>query len=109
MSFLTDAEKAELKSAHEAALAANPDLAKQLKDLHEQMKEAHESGEPPDPSLREQGKALHDQLDAAMIKADANVAPIIAKIKAHHKEGAGGPPPGEGPPPDGPPPGAPGN
>ena len=41
----------------------------------------------------------HKKLDAAMIKADPKVAPIIAKLEAAHQhhEGPDGPPP---PPPD---------
>jgi hypothetical protein len=38
-------------------------------------------------------------MDAAMVAADANVAPILAEIKAHHHhggpDGAGGPPPSD--------------
>lgn len=77
---LTPDERQELKSAHDAALQANPDLAAQEKQLREEM------------------DALHKQIDAAMIKADPNVAPIIAKMQAahHHHDGPDG---GDGPPP----------
>ncbi len=107
MKFLTDADKAELKKAHDAAAAANPDLFKQEEAFHQKMEAARDSGTPPDDSLREQGKALRDQVDAAMIKADPAVAPVIEKIKAPHphggpgggpggdKGGAGGPPPAD--------------
>jgi Spy/CpxP family protein refolding chaperone len=94
--FLTDAEKAELKKAHDAAAAANPDLFKQEEDLHQKMRAAHEAGTPPDPSLMEQGKTLRDEVDAAMIKADPAVEPILAKIKAHHPHGGPGGPGGPG-------------
>jgi hypothetical protein len=94
MKFLTDAEKQELHKAHDAAVAADPTLVTQEKDLKDQMKEAHDSGEKPSKDLMDQMHAFRDKLDAAMIKADANVAPIIAKIKAHHPHGGpGGPPP----------------
>lgn len=96
MNFLTADEKAELKKAHDAAAAANPDLAKQMDDLHAKMKDAHENGEAPDPSLMQQGKTLRDKMDAAMIKADPNVAPILEKIKAHHPHFHGGPGGGDG-------------
>ncbi len=102
MKFLTSDERAELKKAHDAAVAANPDLAKQDEALHEKMKAAHESGNPPDPSLMEQGKTLHEQMDAAMVKADPNVAPILAKLKAHHHEHGGPGGPGGGTPPPAP-------
>jgi hypothetical protein len=101
MSFLTDAEKAELKKAHDAAIAADPSLATEEQSIHEAMQSAHESGTPPSDADKAQWKAFHEKMDAAMISADPNVAPILAKIKAHHHGGpggAGGPPP---PPPSG--------
>ncbi len=94
--FLTDAEKAELKKAHDAAAAANPDLFKQDEELHQKMEAARDSGNPPDKSLFEQMKTLRDQVDAAEIKADPAVAPIIEKIKAHHPHGGPGGPGGPG-------------
>jgi len=94
LKFLTDAEKQELHKAHDAALAADPTLATQKKDLMDQMKEAHDAGEKPSADLMAQMHAFREKMDAAMIKADPNVAPIIAKIKAHHPHGGpGGPPP----------------
>jgi len=61
------------------------------------MKAARESGEPPSDDLKAQMKAFRDKLDAAMVKADSAVAPILAKLKAahHHPEGGdgGAPPP----------------
>jgi hypothetical protein len=98
--ILTPAEQAEMKKAHDAAIAADPTLATEEKDIHDQMKEARDSGEPPSDDLKAQMKAARDKMDAAMIKADPAVAPIIAKLKAahHHHEGGDGPPP---PPPPG--------
>jgi Spy/CpxP family protein refolding chaperone len=107
--FLTADEKAELKKAHDAAATANPDLFKQDEEMHQKMRAAHEAGTPPDSSTMEEAKTLRDQVDAAMIKADPAVAPVIEKIKAHHphggpggpggpggdKGGAGGPPPAD--------------
>jgi len=101
---LTDAERAELKKAHDEAATANPDLFKQQDDLRAKMKADRDSGDQPDPSLFTQMKTLHEQTDAAMIKADPAVAPILAKLKAgHHPHGPGGPDGGAGgppPPPD---------
>jgi hypothetical protein len=101
MDFLTDAEKQELHKAHDAAIAANPALATEGQNLKTQMDAAHESGEPPSDDLKAQMHAFQDKMDAAMIAADSNVVPIIAKIKAHHHGGPGGPPP---PPPSSTPP-----
>lgn len=96
MKFLTDAEKAELHKAHDAAVAADPSLATEEKSTMDAMKAAHESGEPPSDEVKAQGKAFHDKMDAAMLKADPAVAPILEKIKAHRHGGPGGagaPPP----------------
>lgn len=98
--MLTDAEKQELHKAHDAAVAADPALETEGKGLMEQMKAAHDAGEKPSEDLRDQMHAFHKKMDAAMIKADPNVAPILAKIEAAHQH-HGGP---DGPPP--PPPGA---
>ena len=91
MGFLTSAEKQELQTAHQAAITANPSLAAEGKDLMEQMKAAHESGGKPSEDLMAKMHAFRDKMDAAMIAADGNVAPILAKIKAHHHGGPGGP------------------
>ena len=92
MSFLTDAEKAELKKAHDAAVTADPSLVTE----EQALRAAHQPGVPPTQDEMTQMHAFRDKMDAAMIKADPAVAPIIEKIKAHHH----GPPP--------PPPPAPG-
>jgi hypothetical protein len=100
MDFLTDAEKQELHKAHDAAVAADASLGTEEKDLMDQMKAAHESGEKPSDDLKAKMHAFRDKMDAAMIKADPDVAPILAKIKAHRgpHDGPGAPPP---PPPAG--------
>jgi len=68
MDGLTPEEHHELMAAHQAAMQANPDL-------------------------EQEQKALQDKINAAMIKADPNVAPIIAKMEAarqkHHDEQGG--------------------
>ena len=92
MDFLTDAEKQELHKAHDAAVAADPTLASDEKSIGEQMKAAHEAGEKPSADLIAKAHAAREKMDAAMVKADPDVAPILAKIKAHH-HGPGGPPP----------------
>ena len=69
---LTEDEKTELKSAHDAALQANPDLATEGKQLHQQM------------------EAFQQKMHDAMVKADPKVEPILAKMHHHH-----GPPPGD--------------
>ena len=73
---LSQDEMTELKSAHEAALKDNPDLATEGKQLHEQM--------------RAFMKKMHD----AMVKADPKVGPILDKMKEGHPHD--GPPPAPG-------------
>lgn len=90
MGFLTDAEKAELKKAHDAAIAADPSLGTEESSIHDAMKTAHESGTPPTDAEKQQWHDFRDKLDKAMVAADPAVAPILAKIKAHH-HGPGGP------------------
>ena len=89
MDFLTDAEKQELHKAHDAALAADATLGPEEKDLWDQMKAAHDAGGKPSDDLIAKMHAFRDKMNAAMIKADPDVAPIIAKIKAHHHGGPG--------------------
>jgi hypothetical protein len=96
MDFLTDAQKQELKAAHDAAVTADPTLGTEEEANRDAMKQAHESGTPPTDDQKAAWHAFRDKMDAAMIKADPNVAPIIAEIKAHHHGGPGGP---GGPPP----------
>ena len=98
--FLTDAEKAELKKAHDAAVAADPTLATEEKANFDAMKAARASGNPPSEDEKAKFKAFRDKLDAAEIKADPAVAPIIEKIKAHKPHGGpggdkDGPPPAQ--------------
>lgn len=92
MAGLTDAEKQELKAAHDAAITADPTLGTDGKALMDQMKAAHESGQPPSDDLKAQMHAFREKMNAAMIKADPNVAPIIAKLEAAHKHHDGPPP-----------------
>jgi len=89
MSFLTDAQKQELKAARDAAFTADPSL----KTESDALKAARESGTPPSDADKANWKAFQDKLAAAEIKADPNVAPILAEIKAHHHDGGGTPPP----------------
>jgi hypothetical protein len=68
---LTKAEWQELKAARDSALQANPDL---------KTEEAQ---------LRQEKKAHRQKMHDAMIKADPNVEPILAKLKAadrHHHQ-----------------------
>lgn len=103
LSFLTDAQRAELKAAHEKAIANNPSLATQEQQVRQEMEANRKAHQKPTADQIAAAKTLHQQMDAAMIAADPNVAPILAELKAHHHhgghdggpDGAGGPPPSD--------------
>ena len=78
---------------HIAAIAADPSLATEDKTIHDQMQADHDAGTPPSDADKAAWKAFREKMDAAMIKADAAVAPILAKLKAHHHGPSGPPPP----------------
>ena len=80
---LTSEEIQELHQAQEAALAADPSLRAAIQDL------------------QKRGLALQKKIRAAIIKADANTAPIIAKIEAAQAMHSLGLPPQGNPPPSG--------
>ena len=62
MANLSDAERAQVKSAHDKAIQQNPALDEKMKAAHQAMEEAR--------------KSMHD----AMIAADPTVEPILAKM-----------------------------
>jgi len=62
---ITPAEWQELSAARTAAFQANPDLLAENRKLSEKM------------------RALMDKINAAMVKADPTIAPIIAKLEAN--------------------------
>jgi hypothetical protein len=62
---ITPEEWQELRAARNAALQANPDLITEHNKLLERM------------------RALEDKVDAAMIKADPTITPLIAKFESN--------------------------
>ncbi len=87
---LTPAEKAQLEKDHAAVLAANPDLkteADSLKAQHEALKSQGANASPDaKTALKAARKELEQKMQIAMLKIDPSVAPILAKLKAAHKE-----------------------
>ena len=89
-SILTDAERAQLKSAKQQVFAANPSLKTQKHDLKKQLKALVANKATPDQfkALHQQRTALPQQLRAAELKVDPKLAPIFAKLDAakhgHH-------------------------
>ena len=89
--ILTPAEKAQYDKDMAAALAANPALqteADNLKAQHKALKKQGASTSPTDDkkALKEQAKEHMQKVEVAMLKLDPSVAPILAKLKAAHKE-----------------------
>ena len=64
---LTPEDLQELRTARVQAMKSNPELVANAKRIADQM------------------RAFEDKLDAAMIKADPNVSPLIAKFEGGHK------------------------
>jgi hypothetical protein len=87
---LTADEKAHLDKVRTEALATNPDLkteADSLKAQHQAMKAGGTAASTDDKQAFKVAKKAHEQkLQTAMLKIDPTVAPILAKIKAAHKE-----------------------
>lgn len=85
MGGITPEEGQELMEAHSAALQANPDLQAEGKALQAKI------------------QAYQKKVEAAMVKADPNVGPILAEIDAERAQqrAAGGGPGGPPPPPSG--------
>jgi hypothetical protein len=90
MSFLSEDDRSHLIRVHEQVLAANPDLKTEqdsLKTQWQDLKSKGDSATPEDRSaLRDSMTSHMKKMDAAMLKADPTVGPILEKIKAHMKE-----------------------
>jgi hypothetical protein len=89
-SVLTPAEKAQLEKDHNAVLAANPELkteADNLKAQHEALKSQGASASADAKAALKAARKEHEEkMQIAMLKIDPSVAPILAKLKAAHKE-----------------------
>ena len=91
-SVLTAAERAQLKSAHNAALAANPSLKTAQDNVKQQFQAlmADKATATPDQwkAVHEQAHAFRSNLRSAELLIDPTLAPIFAKIDAakqsHH-------------------------
>jgi Spy/CpxP family protein refolding chaperone len=80
MGILTDAEKQELKAAHDKAITDDPSL----KTDEDALKASHQPGTPPTDDQKAKWMAFREKMNKAMIAADPNVAPILAKLEAGH-------------------------
>jgi hypothetical protein len=91
-SILTADEKAQLKAAHDAALAANPSLQTQADSLKQQFKTLRGEGKgnvtkDQWQALHAQASAFHTQLRTAELAINPSLSSVFAKLDAaprHH-------------------------
>jgi len=81
---LSPDEDQEVNKAHSAALFADPSLAAEEKVLWGKFKAARDSGQRPGPEVMAELRDYNAKLEAAMIKADPKVEPLLAKLEAAH-------------------------
>ena len=86
-SILSSEEDQEVSKAHRAALSADPSLAATEQELWAKLKAARDAGGGPNPDLKTELLDFNTKLEAAMVKADPKVEPLLAKLEAarsHH-------------------------
>jgi Spy/CpxP family protein refolding chaperone len=84
---LTPDERAQLMKAHDAALAANPDLKTEgdaLKQEHQSL--GSDATEDQKKAFFTKMQAYHEKVKAAELAIDPTLAPIFAKLDAAHKD-----------------------
>jgi Spy/CpxP family protein refolding chaperone len=90
-SVLTAAEKAQLKTARDEAFATDPSLkadADSLKQQFESLKSAGDSATVDQKkALHAQARDFHQKMQAAELKLDPTLAPVLAKLNAMHRHG----------------------
>ena len=83
-SILSSEEDQEVSNAHRAALSADPSLAATEKELWAKLKAVRDAGGGPNPDLKAELLDFNTKLEAAMVKADPKVEPLLAKLEAAH-------------------------
>jgi len=81
---LTAEEDQEVNKAHSAALFADPSLNAEERKLWGELKTARDTGQRPGPDVMAELRDYNTKLEAAMIKIDPKVEPLIAKLDAAH-------------------------
>ncbi len=89
MGFLSVEDREHLLRVRRQVLEANPDLKSEQESLRQEMKAAKGrsagSGLTDKETLRGEFRAHREKMNAAMIKADPTVQPILDQIKAHRE------------------------
>lgn len=90
-SVLTAAEKTQLKTAHDEVIATDPSLKTDADNLKQQFAALKSAGDnataDQKKTLHEQARDFHQKLQAAELKLDPTLAPVLAKVNAMHKHG----------------------
>ena len=90
LSFLSAEDRAHLMRVRQQVMAQNPDLKSEQDKMMAERKSAKSDGG--DASTQDKGAMMkqmrdfHEKMDAAMIKDDPSVQPILEKVKDHMKE-----------------------
>ena len=81
---LSAQEDQEVNKAHSAALTADPSLNAEERNLWGKLKAARAAGAGPPPDLMVELRDFNAKLEAAMIKIDPQVEPLLHKLDAAH-------------------------
>ncbi len=81
---LSAQEDQEVNQAHSAALAADPSLNAEERNLWAKLKAARDAGAGPTPELMTELRDFNSKLETAMIKIDPQVEPLLQKLDAAH-------------------------
>jgi hypothetical protein len=89
-SVLTSDEKAQLKKAHDAAIAANGALQTEQASLKQQFETLKSEGDSATKdqwqALHQQASAFHAQLRSAELLIDPTLTPVFAKLDAARQQ-----------------------
>lgn len=90
MDYLTPEEQAKLEAARKKAAETDPSIKADMEALKQEREAMKSSGVKPTPEQRQammaKRKAIEEKSEAAMLKADPTIAPILEKVKAHRQE-----------------------
>jgi hypothetical protein len=92
LSFLSAEDRQHLMRVRRQVLESNPDLKSEQERLRQEIKSAKDGGSASGANgegkkaLRGELRAHREKMNAAMIKADPTVQPILDEIEAHRKD-----------------------
>ncbi len=90
LSFLSAGDREHLLRVRRQVLESNPDLRSEQEKLRQEMKSAKDGGSSAGvddkKALRSEFREHREKMNAAMVKADPTVQPILDQIEAHRKD-----------------------